>query len=119
MPKAGAAKLIARDARKHKEERRVKVKAKQTKHQNQHEFLRKKRKVRKKRGNGIDNDDLFGQATASKKDLGYSLTDELYRKFQSSADYMLTIQPKLIEENSDEDSYEEFEPQKPLTQSSW
>ena len=59
MPKAGAAKLIARDARKHKEERRMKVKTKQSTHKNQKEFLRRKKGKGKRKAGGIDTNDLF------------------------------------------------------------
>ena len=63
MPKAGAAKLIARDNRKHKEERRVKVKTKVSTHKNQKEFLKRKKRKVKKRGHGIDTNELFGDSS--------------------------------------------------------
>ena len=48
MPKGAAAKFIARDLRKHKEERRKKIKKKGGAHDNQHEYLRQStRKMRK------------------------------------------------------------------------
>ena len=117
MPKAGAAKLIARDARKHKEERKVKVKQKGTTHKNRGEFAKRRKKKKTKKTTEIDNDDLFGNNARNRKELTYSLTDELYQQFQNSPNYMLSIQPSLIEELSSESEEEEDEGVKTLTQS--
>ena len=105
MPKGGAAKLIARDARKHKEERRVKVRTNKASTKNQHEYLRRKKK-RKTRKNSFDNEDIFGHDGGEKAEIEPSVTDTFYQEFMNSPNYILTSQPKLIEELSSESDEE-------------
>ncbi len=107
MPKGAAAKLIARDQRKHKEERKVKVKNKRVTKKNQHEYLKRK-KQRGKKGKGVDINDIFKSGGIGDDfDVAHTYTDDIYQNFLESKDFMLTFQPQLIEELSSESEEEE------------
>ena len=67
----------------------------------------RRKKKKKKRRNSFDNEDIFGHE-ADKAELEPSVTDTFYQEFMHSPNYILTSQPKLIEELSSE-SEEDYE----------
>lgn len=105
MPKGNAAKIIARDLRKHGSNRRKKIKTKSNKHTNQHEFLMQT--TRKMSGNIVDENDLLllsdGSDLSNMGEPEETVTSTIYSTLMNDKDFLLTFQPKKIEENSDDE----------------
>ena len=114
MPRAQAAKVIARDLRKHKEQRRRKIKNKATTHTNQHEFLRSSTRKKSKRHQVNDGDLLSDESDFSVLHRGEeeeknTVTNSLYSALLKDPDFLLTLQPRMYEEEDDPESGEKEE----------
>lgn len=115
MPKGNAAKIIARDLRKHGKERQKRLKTKSNKHKNQHEFLRVSNRKALSSKHQIDENDLLGfsDGEESSQDGGEAqketVTSAVYNQLMNDKDFLLSFQPKKIEDVSDDEVETEAE----------